>query len=247
MVHNREQATQDPCLGMPFVYQTVRCSGLRPLYLEEHLVLLRQTVMQVFGEDTDFTPLECREAISLVLRINNYPAHSCNTVMVRAYAHGNWTVEATGTLLYDRLGIRALHPEGKQLLSQPVLAGLATSSALASHEMSRTWAQCHHYGVALETDSEGNILAVDGGQSIGVKDGALIIPHPVYSVEMTLLMKAAHKAGRRIICHEPLRMDSLEELRELWGIDHRGIIAVQSVGEKFFTDITATVLASKLE
>lgn len=230
----------------PYIYQDIRTDGHRLLSLQRHIEIMDMVSWRLRNRRTGLEPKRISAIAQELLRRNGYPDDRTNVVSVRSHADGTFSVICRGTSLYDRITLRAIHPEAVVVECWSPFTGLPTSADLAQTLLLRECAAASGAGTFIGTDASGRIVSIDGSTPFAAKGRMIIAPEDTVDVEAGKMLRAAAKAGREIETRS-LSTDDLPTLDELFCIDCRGITAVSACNGTVYSDIVAEALSRLLE
>ncbi len=230
----------------PYIYQYVRTDGHRPLHLQEHLRRLDEVSWQVCGRGIEVSAKSLSTHIRELLKRGGYaPSEASHTVAVRVTFDGRLSLHCAGTSLYERLSLRAIHPQAAVFECGMPYYDMPTSATEAQSLFLRECAARQGAGAFVTVSADGRVLSVDGAAPVAVCDRTILVARHSLSVEEELFVRTAERNGRRVELGTLLRSD-LQRLDELCCIDHRGITAVSGLDGTSYGDIIINAVAERL-
>lgn len=226
---------------MAHIYEHIRTQGYKPLHLEEHYARLTTLSEELFCAPLECSSEELAERIGEALRREGCSPRTENAVCVRCYDNCSIEIEAVD-MIYSTFSLRALRPEGYICRVSGELLTKNTSAKEALLELNRTTAHIGNKGVAIWANDSGEIVAIDGAAVIAVFEDEIRFSQYGGGVEFELACKALKSRSRKVTT-APISIDELPRVKELLGIDYRGVTAIEGHGAHHYTDITAEKIA----
>ncbi|MBO4936486.1 MAG: hypothetical protein J6C94_06910 [Alistipes sp.] len=226
---------------MAFIYEHIRTKGYSPLHLEEHYARMTALSEELFCAPFDCSSEKLAERIGEALRMGGCSPRTENAVCVRRYDSGEIVVEAV-EMIYNSFSLRALRPEGYICRVSGELLTKNTSAKEAMLELNRTTAQIADKGVAIWTNDSGEVVAIDGAAVIAVFEDEIRFSQCGSGVEFELARKELKSRSRKVTT-APIQIEELPKIKELLGIDYRGVTAIEGYGAHHYMDITAEKIA----
>lgn len=187
---------------------------------------------------------ELRRRIESTLRFAGCASDHINAVQVRCYADGDVQVEAV-EMLYDGFALRAMRPYAylTGLAGETLLKDSSAKEAMVA--LNRAMGEAVDQGVAIWVDSDGEVVAIDGGAVVAVFDDEVRFSSAGEGVEFEYAYSVV-KDERRRITRSAIKVEDLERATELLLLDYRGITAVSLCNERLYFDIYAEKMARQL-
>lgn len=229
-----------------YLYQFIATRDRRPLLAAGHLRLLNESARQWFGPALrEWTPAALVRETERLLDELRYPDGS-GWIAVRRYASGERIVEAGGIGYGAPLSLRGTRPDALLLRYELDRPSLPTSARLEMRRWARAAARAKGYGCVLQTDSHGELRALDDAPPLVVVHGRLRMPPDFDTPFGELLLRAADEA-RLPWERRTVGADELAGCDELIALDHRGLISVGSCGGRLLPDFIARRLDEALQ
>ena len=164
-----------------FLYQHMRTQNGKIFYLKEHLQILNNSSLDLFDKPISLTEKTVCNACEELLYRGGYSSQAIHIVELRVWQSGKFAMRVIETSLYKGFALRVMRPKATVIehcnypFSQP------TSAAIAMTDFLRLMALKNQCQVAICTDKNMVITAVDGATPIVVHGTAITIKSAPYN------------------------------------------------------------------
>ena len=231
---------------MAYIYEYIRTRGVEPLHFEEHYLHLDELMNKLFYTHLSFSREELRHLIRHELQMRNYSPSAINAIYVKVTPYTKEPKIEIEEIFYESFAIRALRPRGYIC---PVGCDLIMENSSAREaliDLNRTMAQITQDDVAIWVNSQEEIVAIDGASVIAVFDDEVRFSSSGNGVKFNVAYNSMLNSGERVTC-APIYTSELSQAKEILGIDHRGIMVLESFDDHFYIDIVASKIAMKVD
>ena len=188
---------------------------------------------------------ELKQRISNALRQMNYSDRAINAVCVKVNPFDTEPEIEIEEIFYEEFAVRALRPQG---FTHPVGGELilkSCSARAALLDINRAMTQNSSEEVAIWTNANDEVIAIDGAPAIAVFDDEIRFSNSGSGVEFDLAYEAMLNAPQNVT-RAPIHTSDLSQAKEVMGIDHRGIVLLNSYDEHYYMDLTALRIAAEV-
>ena len=232
---------------MAYIYEHIRTRGYEPIHFERHYTHLKELAQRMLHTPLKVDRNSLKAEIAETLRRNRYSERVTNSVKV-CFDANEITITSIEEVLYNDFAVRAIRPTIGDI--ERVAKGSSLLENCSAKEAMREW----HYTRNLQLDypnsltiwatNEDEVVAIDGSPVIAVFEGEIRFAEGCSGVEFDLAYEVASRG--RNARRASLMLSELAQAKELLFVDHRGITAIESWGERLYMDITASHLASMI-
>ena len=230
---------------MAYIYEHIRTRGVEPLNFEEHYLRLDAVMNRLFYTHLNISREELRSRIRRELQSRNYVSSAINAVCVKIDPLDSNIYIDIEEIYYEAFSVRAIRPGGYICNMGGELIMERTSARDALIDINRTMAQITDGDAAIWTDSEGTIQAIDGASVIAVFEDEIRFAASGNGVEFDLAYNAMLETPYTVT-RGTLSIDELSYAKEVMGIDHRGIVVLESFNGHYYIDLTAIKIALRV-
>ena len=229
-----------------FLYQHMRTQNGKIFYLKEHLQILNNSSLDLFDKPISLTEKTVCNACEELLYRGGYSSQAIHIVELRVWQSGKFAMRVIETSLYKGFALRVMRPKATVIehcnypFSQP------TSAAIAMTDFLRLMALKNQCQVAICTDKNMVITAVDGATPIVVHGTAITISNSVISVYSNIVISALKKLPNHTVTIRPITLTEALSADELFYVDSRGITAVGSLNSTHYSDSIAYAAAKNI-
>ena len=230
---------------MAYLYEYIRTRGVEPLYFERHFERFKALVEDNAIYPTTLSRKELLEDIRTALKRKGYSGDAVNAVCLKYDLSTAKTTIDIEEIFYKTFSVRAMRPKGEFLYTDGKPLVEQTSVRRAMCEYNRLMAQKSGDYVALWINSEGELYALDGASVVVVFDDEIRFSSLGSGVEFELAYKAMAKRSVKV-SKGPITVEELAGAKEVLGIDHRGIVALEAIDSHYYMDVTARIIADEV-
>lgn len=231
----------DRLLSGNYVYQAIHVSDYRALNIDDHLRIAAQAFKVMYGRELEIDAVSVQEAIERLFKANLYRELSYE---VRLYIfEDDYALSCIRQLLYHGYTLWHSRPTAIIVPYENPLSGYPNASSLISATFAAGFAKRSGEDAIAITENYDHVLVGVGDNPLfAVKDEQLLTTPIKYgathSVERFRTIKAAHKAGLRVI-ERPLLHNEIATYDELFTVDVQGVISVFSCEQTTFFGLVA--------
>lgn len=234
-------------MSEPFLYQHLHLAHGQVRNLTAHLTLLDGASQHLFGRA--YCPEEkALSARILALAAQEGYASSPYSAFVRLEItpSGEERLIYLGGSLYEGYALRSIHPTGATIPCNMPHPEAPTSAREATSLLATAEAQRNGADLALCYDREGVLLSAEEAPLFGIRGKSLYLGASYPNVERFLLLQLLPQTG--LVCaSEPLSIDILPEMEEIFFVDYRGITALRSCNQIPLMVLLVERLANAME
>ncbi len=228
---------------MAYIYEYIRTRGTKPLHFEQHYERLEELSRSILMLPLPISQEELRKSIVARLKQEGYTSSATNAVCVRINPQSSTPEIIIEEIMYDCFALRAIRPQGYAFGMRGEVILQNTSVRQALLEFNRTLSQINDEGVAVWINEQEEVVAIDGASVIAVFEDEIRFSTRGSGVEAELAYKALSDATDNVT-RGSIFVADLAKAKEVLGIDHRGIVALEKFGERRYMDITAEKIAA---
>lgn len=206
-----------------FLYQMIHVAGRTVRQLEPHLEELKRDFKHLFGRRVVLDARRVEEEILEQLAVGRYPQDRSTILRLELSPQGEFSYRLGESSLYQGYVLRALRPEGHVASFQIPWEGLRSSAELAAWELAMHRID---HGVVLRADSQGVLLEADCAPLFALYGRRIYTSRAPQGVEGRLAEEAIRRAGYSLLV-EPVYVEHLPLLDEIFYVDHRGVTALE--------------------
>ena len=235
-------------LSTPFIYQDIHTFGHKAAYLSEHLQLMKDSAMAVFGKIWMADQDKIESQITELLSHNKYPRNS-NHVRIYLFNHKpgrpdtamTYIIEAVSALFYSRYVIWHKRVTGDIFCSNIPFAGHQSSFSLQTAMLADNLAAADGLDRGITVTPEGICLSSDDQPLFIVKDKTVnttpVTAGAPDTVMRKLVITACEDMG--ISLHErPVTTDMLDGCDEIFSCNVQGLVDFLGIGESRLFNFT---------
>lgn len=230
-----------------FVFQRMRTRGHKLLHAAEYIELINSAAKELFGKKTTLTAKTVEQCCSALLLRGNYSQRATHIVELRADFASKFSLRVVETSLYNDFQLRVVRPQAVVTHLAGDILKFPTSAAAAVNEALREVAATKGGGVVLCIDRNDTVTSIDGASPIAVFGKRVVISNSVQSVETEMVINAIKELKDREFCFDTLNINTLLTADELFYADSRGITAISSLKNRFYSDALAYAIAKSVK
>ncbi len=225
-----------------YLYQSIHTLSHHPLYVAEHCRILEQDFLELYLRPLTLDEEAITEDIFHLLSERRVTKELSVFVELRVDIDQNQEVVVGDVSLYDGYALRSIQPSAEIVLFDSPFGLYPTSARREALSFAEDLARNLGGEIALECGMDSILRSVDGATIFGVKRGLLVASTTLNRVERDLVIAAAQSLGMRVEEREIMRSD-LSEFDEVFGCDHRGVIAISKYSHYRYMSIVAQKIA----
>ena len=229
-----------------YLYQTLHVAAGRARNLEAHVAVLDAASRRLFGRRYVPDAARLAERIGALAAAERYPSGVSGFVRLELGPEGEERLLPAGVSLYRGYAFRSLTPTGVTLVYDIPFSEAPTSVREATAAWARHEAQRRGAEVAVRCDTEGMFRSADDAPLLGIAGHTARISPGLASVERRLALEAVRAAGLELR-EEPLPREELQQMDELFTVDHRGVTALSHCDGHPLMTLLAERVAAALE
>ncbi len=226
------------------LYQIVHTLGGRIFHLEEHLKILFEAYYQLFNGYARLSVPEVESQIREAIIRSRPPKDLSFFVTLSLSAQGSLTISNTQRSLYEGYTLRCVMPRAAMVAFDMPHIYLPTTLRSSLTEFVNSESRRNKGDIALRSHL-GEVDLANGAQLFGVLQEEIITAKESHSVEHKAAKDAAQSLGIKLI-ERPILCDELQQLEELFYVDHQGVTAIKSCNSRYYMSITAATLAAEM-
>ena len=228
-----------------YIYQRMRTKDNHILYLEEHLELINYGFELLYGTPTALTIEQVNKDCEKLLKKGGYQENATHILELRYDRYQNYSLRVLETSLYKHFSVRAVRPKAHIFNIANLEINLPTSAAITANELLCTMARRYDCDIPLCIDDYGVLSSIDGASPIIARGREIVISQTIPSVELEMAYQALSNQTKYKITTSPISIEEATHADELFYIDYRGITAVGSLSDSFYSDnIAHTVIGA---
>lgn len=237
---------KDFCLANPYVLQRIHTLDNRAYNLSRHLMLLRDSTIELFGFASLCGVADAERIITKLLELSHVSHKLSTPVAMRLDAQGHLSFEVESPILYEGYSLRA-----KRLtlatLTMPAPEYISqTSVSVAVDAMADSRVFRDGGDAALWVDVDGNVVSRPWLPIFGVYHGRIYTPTEYDTVEYVVVRDAIRRMGAKLV-HHPLTVVALKRMDELFVADVMGITSVASIEEHRLLSVITQRIADSVK
>lgn len=229
-----------------YLYQVVHLAAGKPRNVEGHVAVLDAASRRLFGRPYAPGAAALARRIEALAAAERYPSGVSGFVRLELDAEGRERLAPAGVSLYNGYAFRSLTPAAVTLYYDIPFSEAPTSVREAAAEWARHEARRRGAGVAVRCDRQGVVRDADDAPLLGIAGHTARISPGLASVERRLALEAVRAAGLEIR-EEPLPREELQQMDELFFVDHRGVTALSRCDGRPLMTLLAERVAAALE
>lgn len=228
-------------LDNPYILQRIHTLNHRAYNVSRHLMLLRDSSIELFGFASLCGVADAERIIARLLELSRVSRRLSTPVAMRLDSCGHLSFEVEQPTLYEGYSVRAKrlslapltmpHPD---YLSQ-------TSVSIAVDAMADSRVVKDGGDAALWIDAEGNAISRPWLPIFAVYGGRVYTPMEYDTVEYVVTRDAVRRAGVELVVR-PLPIKSLMRMDEIFMVDAMGVTSIASLGNhRLLSVVTARI------
>lgn len=225
-----------------YLYQTIHTLAHHPLYVAEHCRLLEQDFLELYFRPLSLDDRAIEDDIVRLLREGGVTTELSVFVELRIDIDQCYEVVVSGVSLYDGYALRSIQPSAQIVVLDSPFGLFPTSARRAALSFAEDIAVNLGGEIALECGRDSIVRSVGGATLFCVRRGVLIASTTLNRVERDLVIDAAKSMGMVVEEREIHRSD-LPDFDEVFGCDHRGVIAISKYSHYRYMSIVAQKIA----
>ncbi len=229
-----------------YLYQTLHLAAGKPRNVEAHITVLDAAARRLFGRPYAPGAAALARRIEALAAAERYPSGVSGFVRLELDAEGRERLAPAGVSLYKGYAFRSLTPAAVTLCYDIPFSEAPTSVREAAAEWARHEARRRGAGVAVRCDRQGVVRDADDAPLLGIAGHTARISPGLASVERRLALEAVRAAGLELR-EEPLPREELQQMDELFTVDHRGVTALSHCDGHPLMTLLAERVAAALE
>lgn len=232
----------------PYVFQNIHTLNHRARYTDQHIALLNHSAQELFGEQlaNNISAERIESQIGELLTANRLTRNASICVELRLDAVGNYELRSHEPSLYSGYVLRSLHPNAVCLPLDMPLPQHPTSAAAATRLMADTIARKRGFHTAIIAERDGGLAIDPLAPLFTVKEYTLFAQEGCHSVEASITIEAARRAGMSIE-HKRLTATDLNDADEVFTACWQGITSMAHIGKRIYMSIMAEKIAIEME
>lgn len=228
----------------PFLYQIVHVAGRSPRYLSRHLEQLLDDAQRLYGRRWPLDVRQIEGEILSRLDAENYPKDRSTALRLELTPEGELRYHFVGDPLYWGYVLRVLRPVGYLRSFTLPWEGLCSSAERAAWRLAESTIP---RGVVIRCNEQGEILEADGAPLFALYGRTIYTSREPRGVYGELAREAIRRAGYSLRI-EPVAVEHLSLLDELFYLDHRGVTSLERYeGGKLLMTAVAKRIAEEME
>lgn len=228
-------------LDNPYILQRIYTLEHRAYNVSRHLMLLRDSSIELFGFASLCSVADAERIIARLLELSRVSHRLSTPVAMRLDSCGHLSFEVEQPTLYEGYSVRAKrlslapltmpHPD---YLSQ-------TSVSIAVDAMADSRVVRDGGDAALWMDADGNAISRPWLPIFAVYGGRVYTPMEYDTVEYVVTRDAVRRAGVELVVR-PLPIKSLMRMDEIFMVDAMGVTSIASLGNhRLLSVVTARI------
>lgn len=228
-----------------YIYQRMRTKGHQIPHISEHLELVNYAHNILFGAPTPLTAEQINNDCATLLKRGGYAESSTHIVELRYDGCQNYSLRVLETSLYKHFAVRAVRPNAHLFSISNLEIHLPTSVAITANELLCNMARRYDCDIPICIDECGMVTSIDGASPIIVRGKDIIISTTIESVELNMVIETLSKLSKYDLHIAPISIEEATNADELLYVDYRGVTAVKSLSEQYYSDnIAHTIIAA---
>ena len=228
---------------MAYIYEYIRTRGTKPLHFEEHYARLEELSRSVFMLPLATSREEMKRMITSKLKSAGYTSTATNAVCVKIDPLSDSPHIEIEEIMYDTFALRAIRPQGVPFSVGQNTISENTSAREALIEFNRTTSHVTDEGVAVWINEDDEVVAIDGASVIAVFEDEIRFSGRCLGFESELAYQILSEKANNVT-RGTIHRSEVATAKELLGIDHRGILALDRFDSCYYMDITAEKIAA---
>ena len=210
----------------PYIYQTVHIHNLKPLYLSEHIAILKLWSGKLFGRECHINISSLTSEIDLLLKTEGCYNKVSHFVRISISSTLELSAQLEGTSLYDGYAMRLITLKATTSRYNELVAPQPSSAREATTALNLATAQAKGYNAIIQHNSNGDIISANDSPLFAIKNNIIYTDTPqVNSVEREVAIKAIKKTTLQLV-EQPINIDKLPSFDEVFIFDHHGITSL---------------------
>lgn len=227
-----------------FLYQMIHVAGRSPRHLSHHLEQLRGDAQRLYGRKMRLDERSIEAEIISRLDAENYPNDRSTTLRLELTPEGELRYRFVGDSLYRGYVLRVLRPVGHLRTFVIPWEGICSSAERAAWQLAGSTIP---EGVVIRCNEQGEILEAEGAPLFALYGRTIYTTREPRGVYGELTRTAIQRAGYALRI-EPVAVEHLPLLDELFYSDHRGITSLERyAGGKLLMTAVAKRIAEEME
>ena len=229
-----------------YIYQRLRTRGVEPLYPTYIIRSIEALAEQIFHRQITLNIDEVRSKIAAAITRERLSQHAIHAVELRLYPSGEIEAVTESAFYLEAFPLRAIRPVATpyRITSDLLLAPTSARDALL--DICKSESALPSESISMWIDHNNEITAIDGASVVAVTQDEVIFSQLGKGVEFELALRAIEKTSHRVVRGEIL-YNNAHDYKELLYIDHRGVVALDSIEGRQLSNIVAERIVQEVK
>ena len=233
-------------LDRPYVMQRVHTLGHKAFNITNHIELLREDSMRMFGFASLCSPSDAKRIIEKLLELSRVsPRLSCPVVM-RLSADGALSFEVEMPLYDAGMHLRARRFSGVDIVMPAPETVCQTSVSVAMDAMVEAIVGKRGGDIAVWSDAEGNVVSLPWRPLFAIYNGRVYTPYEYNTVEYIGVVEAIGRLNLELHVRT-IPVESLERMDEIFMADVMAVSSLSSIKNHRLLSAVTSRVVDKME
>lgn len=233
-------------LDRPYVMQRIHTYGHKAFNVTNHVELLREDSMRMFGFASLCSPLDAKRIVEKLLELSRVSMRLSCPVAMRISADGALSFEVENPLYEAGMNIRAKRFVGIDIPMHAPNTKCQTSASVAVDDMVEAVVEKRGGDIAVWSDAEGGVISLPWRPLFAIYGGKVYTPCEYDSVEYVGVKEAIAKLGIELVVRH-IPVDSLERMDEVFLADVMAVSSLSSFKKHRLLSAVTLRVVSKME